>query len=237
MSGANHDTNQDSVLESMYRKQQHGFKRKDGLVKENSVLHKIQFHRVILDEAHNIKDRTCNTAKAVFALKTKHKLCLSGTPLQNRIGEFFSLLRFLEADPFSYYFCRRCSCKSLHWKFSDHRNCDDCGHRPMDHCNWFNAELLKPIQQYGNVGEGKAAFGKLRKILGHLMLRRTKVEKADDLGLPPRIVRIRRDYFNEEELDLYDSIYGESRRKFDTYVAQGVVLVGKNITIIALGTY
>lgn len=213
-----------SVLESMYRKQQHGFKRKHGTVKENSVLHKIQFHRVILDEAHNIKDRTCNTAKAVFALTTKHKLCLSGTPLQNRIGEFFSLLRFLEADPFSYYFCRKCKCKSLHWKFSNHRSCDDCKHRPMDHCNWFNAELLKPIQQYGNVGEGKTAFAKLRKILGHLMLRRTKVEKADDLGLPPRVVRIRRDYFNEEELDLYDSIYGESRRKFDTYVAQGVVL-------------
>ena len=194
-------------------------------MKENSVLHKIPFHRVILDEAHNIKDRSCNTAKAVFALQTKYKLCLSGTPLQNRIGEFFSLLRFLEADPFSYYFCRKCPCKSLHWKFTDHRTCDSCNHRPMDHCSWFNTELLKPIQQNGNYGDGKIAFEKLRKILSHIMLRRTKVEKADDLGLPPRIVRIRRDYFNEEELDLYDSIYGESRRKFDTYVAQGVVLV------------
>lgn len=209
----------------MFRKQQHGFKRKGGLVKENSILHKIQFHRVILDEAHNIKDRSCSTAKAVFSLKTKYKLCLTGTPLQNRIGEFFSLLRFLEVDPFSYYFCRKCPCKSLHWKFSDNRTCDKCQHRPMDHCCWFNTELLKPIQKYGNIGEGKAAFEKLRQILSHIMLRRTKVERADDLGLPPRIVRIRRDYFNEEELDLYDSIYGESRRKFDTYVAQGVVLV------------
>ncbi|KAI5811500.1 SNF2 family N-terminal domain-containing protein [Peziza echinospora] len=213
-----------SVLESVYRKQQHGFKRKDGLFKEESMLHKIKYYRVILDEAHNIKDRVCNTAKAVFALKTQYKLCLSGTPLQNRIGEFFSLLRFLEADPFSYYFCRKCPCKSLHWKFSDHRTCDKCGHRPMEHNCWFNTELLRPIQQSGNNGAGKEAFEKLRLILGHVMLRRTKVEKADDLGLPPRIVRVRRDYFNEEELDLYDSIYGESRRKFDTYVAQGVVL-------------
>jgi len=42
-------------LESMYRKQEKGFKRKDGLYKEDSVIHQIQFHRVILDEAHNIK--------------------------------------------------------------------------------------------------------------------------------------------------------------------------------------
>jgi DNA repair protein RAD16 len=42
-------------LESMYRKQEKGFRRKNGLHKEQSVIHQIQFHRVILDEAHNIK--------------------------------------------------------------------------------------------------------------------------------------------------------------------------------------
>lgn len=42
-------------LESMYRKQEKGFKRKDGIYKEKSVVHQIKFHRVILDEAHNIK--------------------------------------------------------------------------------------------------------------------------------------------------------------------------------------
>jgi hypothetical protein len=39
----------------MYRKQEKGFKRKNGIHKELSVIHQIQFHRVILDEAHNIK--------------------------------------------------------------------------------------------------------------------------------------------------------------------------------------
>ena len=58
-------------------------------------------------DASSLQDRSCNTAKAVFALKTKHKLCLSGTPLQNRIGELFSLLRFLELDPFAYYLDRK----------------------------------------------------------------------------------------------------------------------------------
>ncbi|KAF3937592.1 hypothetical protein ABW19_dt0201039 [Dactylella cylindrospora] len=191
-------------LESAFRKQNTGFKRKDGVYKEKSVLHAVDWHRVVLDEAHNIKDRSCNTARAVFALKTKYKLCLSGTPLQNRIGELFSLLRFLESDPFSMYFCRKCPCKSMHWKFSDYRHCDECGHRPMEH--------------------RKLAFEKLQSLLNLIMLRRTKVQRADDLGLPPRIVKVRRDYFNEEELDLYESIYSDSKRKFNTYVATGVVL-------------
>lgn len=48
-----------------------------------------------LDEAHNIKERSTNTAKAAFELKSKHKWCLSGTPLQNRVGELYSLVRFV----------------------------------------------------------------------------------------------------------------------------------------------
>lgn len=42
-------------LESMYRKQEKGFKRKNGIYKEESLIHSIVFHRTILDEAHSIK--------------------------------------------------------------------------------------------------------------------------------------------------------------------------------------
>lgn len=47
-----------SGLESVYRKESKGWKRDDGLVKENSKIHAIRYHRLILDEAHNIKTRT-----------------------------------------------------------------------------------------------------------------------------------------------------------------------------------
>jgi DNA repair protein RAD16 len=94
----------------------------------------------------------------------------------------------------------------------------------MHHLNFFNHSLLRQIQRNGAEGDGMVAMGKLRLVLGQIMLRRTKLERADDLGLPPRIVEIRRDYFNEEEKDLYASIYSDSHRKFNTYVNQGVVL-------------
>lgn len=213
-----------SVLESVYRKQMYGFKRKTGTVKEPSVLHSIDFYRVILDEAHNIKDRQSNTAKAVNVLKTKKRWCLSGTPLQNRIGEMYSLIRFLDIDPFTKYFCKQCSCCSTQWHFSDHLHCDDCGHVGMQHTNFFNHFMLKNVQKHGIEGPGLDSFNKIQTLLSKIMLRRTKVERADDLGLPPRIVTVRKDYFNDEEKDLYQSLYTDIRRKYNSYVEEGVVL-------------
>jgi hypothetical protein len=66
----------------------------------------LSWFRIILDEAHYIKTRSTSTAKAVFALTSLNKWCLSGTPLQNRVGELYSLVRFLRMDPHAFYFCR-----------------------------------------------------------------------------------------------------------------------------------
>ncbi|CAK7909147.1 DNA repair protein Rad16p [[Candida] anglica] len=213
-----------SVLESVYRKEHSGFKRKSGVVKEDSALHRVPFYRVVLDEAHNIKDRTSGTAKAANTLNTVKRWCLTGTPLQNRIGEMYSLIRFMKLDPFHQYFCAKCDCTSHEWKFSNWKNCDLCGHTPMLHTNFFNHFMLKNIQKHGMSGDGLTSFQHIRLLLNNIMLRRTKVERADDLGLPPRIVEIRKDRFNEEEKDLYTSLYSDSKRKFNAFVAEGVVL-------------
>ncbi|TBU50560.1 SNF2 family N-terminal domain-containing protein [Dichomitus squalens] len=213
-----------AVLESCFRKEHSGFKRKGKIIKERSPLHAIEWNRVILDEAHNIKERSTNTAKAAFELQARYRWCLSGTPLQNRVGELYSLVRFLGGDPFSYYFCKSCDCKSLHWSFKDKRSCDDCGHSPMKHTCFWNNEILTPIQKNGMVGPGAIAFKKLKILLDRMMLRRTKIQRADDLGLPPRTVIIKRDYFSPEEKELYLSLFSDAKRQFNTYVDSGTVL-------------
>jgi DNA repair protein RAD16 len=85
----------------------------------DSLLHTIEWGRVVLDEAHKIKARTTNTAKCIYDLRSDKKWCLTGTPLQNRVGELYSLVRFLRMDPHAYYFCKvkGCECKSLCWNF------------------------------------------------------------------------------------------------------------------------
>ncbi|PRT57094.1 DNA repair protein RAD16 [Wickerhamiella sorbophila] len=210
-----------AVMESCWRRQQSGVVRQDRKVYEKSPLHSITFHRVVLDEAHNIKDRQASTSRAVFMVNALYRLCLSGTPLQNRIGELYSLLRFLRVEPFCNYYCTRCDCASSEWKFA-RQKCTSCGHVVMQHVNYFNHSLLKQIQRMPD--QQSVAMSKMRLLLKQIMLRRTKVERADDLGLPPRVVNVRRDYFNEEEKDLYASVFSDSRRTFSTYVNQGVVL-------------
>lgn len=211
-------------LESMYRKQEKGFKRKDGIHKEQSLIHSIHFHRIILDEAHSIKTRSTMTAKACFALKTDYRWCLTGTPLQNRIGEFFSLIRFLNIRPFASYLCKQCPCSTLEWSMDEDRRCFKCNHGGMQHVSVFNQELLNPIQKYGNLGPGREAFKKLRLMTDRIMLRRLKKDHTNAMELPVKEIYVDRQFFGEEENDFANSIMTNGQRKFDTYVAQGVLL-------------
>ncbi|KAI4233314.1 MAG: hypothetical protein LQ349_004488 [Xanthoria aureola] len=214
-----------SGLESIYRKESKGWKRDDGLIKENSKIHAINYHRLILDEAHNIKTRTTGVARACFALKADYKWCLSGTPVQNRIGEFFSLLRFLEVRPFACYFCKACPCAELHWsQNAENKKCTVCNHSGFNHVSIFNQELLNPITQGTNDELRREALGKLRLITDRIMLRRMKRDHTASMELPPKEVIIHNEFFGDVERDFSSSIMSNTTRQFDTYVSRGVML-------------
>jgi superfamily II DNA or RNA helicase len=55
----------------------------------------IEFSYVILDESQNIKNLSSQTASAVISLNARRRLALSGTPVENNLGELYSLFRFL----------------------------------------------------------------------------------------------------------------------------------------------
>ncbi|CAJ1360828.1 unnamed protein product [Effrenium voratum] len=153
-----------------------------------SPLHSIQWARVILDEAHRIKGRTNSTALAAYALQTSkgYKWCLTGTPLQNRVGELYSLIRFLRVRPYAFYYCKKQGCKCECACFMRDRYCPNCGHVRFLHYSSFKRDVSNPIIKFGFMGAGKTAFQKLREgILQQCMLRRTKEERKEDLKLPP----------------------------------------------------
>jgi SNF2 family DNA or RNA helicase len=54
-----------------------------------------EFHCVILDEAQFIKNAKTTYAQAACQLKARHRLCLTGTPMENHLGELWSLFHFL----------------------------------------------------------------------------------------------------------------------------------------------
>lgn len=53
------------------------------------------WHLVVLDEAQNIKNASTHAAQVVGELQARHRLCLSGTPMENHLGEIWSLFHFL----------------------------------------------------------------------------------------------------------------------------------------------
>jgi SNF2 family DNA or RNA helicase len=67
-----------------------------GTLRQDIVeLKEIEFHYVILDEAQAIKNAATVSSKAARLLRGRHRLTLSGTPIENHLGELWSIFEFL----------------------------------------------------------------------------------------------------------------------------------------------
>ncbi|RBA19447.1 hypothetical protein FPRO05_09550 [Fusarium proliferatum] len=60
----------------------------------------LHWWRVVLDEAHTVKNRNAKATKACYALNSEYRWCLSGTPMQNNLDELQSLVKFLRIRPY-----------------------------------------------------------------------------------------------------------------------------------------
>jgi SNF2 family DNA or RNA helicase len=54
-----------------------------------------EWHRVVLDEAQAVKNSLSQSAKAVRRLRAGHRVALTGTPVENRLAELWSIMDFL----------------------------------------------------------------------------------------------------------------------------------------------
>ncbi|CAD6233363.1 GSCOCG00007156001-RA-CDS [Cotesia congregata] len=68
--------------------------------KNNGQLFQIQWKRVILDEAHAIRNHKSQACEAVCQLKAKKRWALTGTPIHNKGMDIFAILKFLKCSPF-----------------------------------------------------------------------------------------------------------------------------------------
>ncbi|KAK4149130.1 DNA repair protein rad5 [Chaetomidium leptoderma] len=74
---------------------------KNGDRASNRGLFSLNFFRVILDEAHGIKNRQSKTARACYQVAARHRWVLTGTPIVNKLEDLFSLVRFLRVEPWN----------------------------------------------------------------------------------------------------------------------------------------
>ncbi|XP_061093000.1 transcription termination factor 2 [Conger conger] len=68
-----------------------------------SPLLRVSWARLVLDEAHNIKNPKVQTSQAVCRLRARARWAVTGTPIQNNLLDMYSLLKFLRCAPFDEY--------------------------------------------------------------------------------------------------------------------------------------
>ncbi len=119
------------------------------LRRDIDLLKQLDLDYAILDEAQNIKNPESATAAAARELNTRKRLALTGTPIENRLSEIWSIFEFVSPGLLG----------------------------PL---RKFEERFARPIDQ----GDSKTA-ARLRAVIHPFILRRTKMEVAEDL--PPKI--------------------------------------------------
>ncbi|EGO04472.1 hypothetical protein SERLA73DRAFT_82405 [Serpula lacrymans var. lacrymans S7.3] len=166
-----------------------GMKRKKsgaslgGAGEATSALQTVHWFRVVLDEAHSIKETGTVGSRASCDLMADRRLCLTGTPVQNKLDDVFALIKFLRLEPF------------------DDKN------------TW--TEFIGTPVKYGQ----PLGVARLQTIMKCITLRRTKETTAQDgkriLSLPPRRDELRYLRFDEQEKEIYDHFFSESKAEFN----------------------
>ena len=80
------------------------FERESG-ADDRKFLQSLSFEYLVLDEAHSIKNSSSSRFQQLNRIRTKHRLLLSGTPVQNDLRELLALLSFLMPDVFKQNDC------------------------------------------------------------------------------------------------------------------------------------
>ncbi len=65
------------------------------LARDKDHLKASKYHAIVLDEAQNVKNPITIAARAARELEANHRICMSGTPVENHLGELWSLFHFL----------------------------------------------------------------------------------------------------------------------------------------------
>jgi len=168
--------------------------------RQDAALFQVYWRRVILDEAHTIKNRCSRIAQAAFQLRSFCRWSVTGTPLQNHIDELYALVRFLRVDPWSSW------------------------------AAWRKAVTLPLERgRHGDTKAFNEALDAARRIVQPLLLRRTKTTTDPRTGelllkLPPKHVHVLQLDVSEAERDFYDALYRRAKATFDTFVSRGQAL-------------
>ena len=160
------------------------------------------FRRVILDEAHFIKNAKTKASKACCQIKAERRWCVTGTPISNSLHDVFGLLKFLKHEPW---------CIDGFWK-----KAIKSGKQSNNKANDSECAAEDEEQMSRSI---------VCRVLQPVLLRRTKDTLGEDgkpiLTLPPIESTIIRVTFSQEERHFYNVLLSKSQSAFDGLIKAG----------------
>ena len=153
-------------------------------VRDSSLLGKINWHCLVVDEAHRLKNKGSKLVKELKRLKREYCILLTGTPIQNNMQELWCLLNFIVGSIKRRTNASRASSRSRRGKKKEKSVVDEV----FENSQWFSDELESEfMDKFGTVTH-HTQVNKLHDLLRPFLLRRVKedVEKS----LPPKVETI-----------------------------------------------
>lgn len=174
------------------------------LRRKNPVLLQCHWLRVVLDEAHCIRNQSTVASKVCCNLKGEHLWCVSGTIIQNSLDDVFGIMKFLKHEPW---------CMSAFWKAAI---------TAPANAKQEDDELDNPERRHESL---QTALDRVRRLLRPIMLRRTKDSVTKDgkpiLTLPPVETKVVNIEFSDTERDFYNAVLARSLEVFDGFIESG----------------
>ncbi|TFY65094.1 hypothetical protein EVG20_g5717 [Dentipellis fragilis] len=185
--------------------------------KQKDALFRVKWWRIVLDEAHNIRNRNTKASQACCALEGKYRWCLTGTPLQNSVEDIYALLKFLRVRP-----------------LNDWQRFNEQIFKPVKSGKSVRAMKRLHVCPYDSltlVERWLTAIRASQVVLKAIMLRRQKTDMLNGralIELPKRNLDIIHCAFDDEERQFYESVEHRIEEQMQKLLRSGDVM--KNYT-------
>ncbi|KAK2812848.1 hypothetical protein FQN49_008345, partial [Arthroderma sp. PD_2] len=164
------------------------------VLQDQQIFRRRNWHYMVLDEAHNIKNFRSQRWQTLLTFKTQARLLLTGTPLQNNLTELWSLLFFLMPSDEDGNGIEG---------FADLRNFSEWFRRPVEQILEHGRETMDD--------EAKAVVSKLHTILRPYILRRLKVDVEKQM--PAKYEHVVACRLSKRQRYLYDGFMSRTQTK------------------------
>jgi non-specific serine/threonine protein kinase len=203
-----------------------------GLLRSDADLAKLSWHRVIFDEAQALKNHLSKAFKAAMRVQATHRLVMTGTPVENHIGDLWSLMQLVNPGLLGSYarFMARYRVK--------YNRAELAQQSPDEHSDRATAGLSEAGLSEAGLSEAGLcetdllveSYARLRQLIAPFVLRREKTDPGVADDLPEKFTTKEECRLTKEQIGLYNATVStmleSAEQAGSEFARRGAILTG-----------